>query len=219
MTAEDHALVSAAVAEAERSTDAEIVTIVAARSDHYADVPLLWAGGVTLLALSLIAAFPALHDRLLGLWGNGGWATEPSPLLPIFMLATVLFVAVWLALQWMPLRLRLTPRDIKARRTRSRAMDLFRATTQGRTQGDTGVLIYLSLGEHRAEIIADTAVAAKVAPDVWGGIMAGLIDNVRQGRVASGLAAAVREAGQVLAVHTPRRDDNPNELRDRLIEI
>ncbi len=36
----------------------------------------------------------------------------------------------------------------------------------------TGVLIYLSLDEHRAEIVADKAIAYKVPAEVWGEAMA-----------------------------------------------
>ncbi len=48
------------------------------------------------------------------------------------------------------------------------------------------MLIYLSLDEHRAEIVADKAIADRVSPDVWGDAMAALIDEAKQGRIADG---------------------------------
>jgi uncharacterized protein len=68
---------------------------------------------------------------------------------------------------WRPLRLALTPTPIKAARVHARALTCFRIGAEGRTTGRTGILIYLSLAEHRAEIIADEAIASKVAPEVW----------------------------------------------------
>ena len=83
----------------------------------------------------------------------------------------------------------------------------------------TGVLLYLSLAEHRAEIIADVGIHERVSPDVWGHAMAALIAGVKDGRAGEGMAAAVEEIGVVLAEHFPRSGSNPNELPDRLIEL
>src|SRR3546814_7682057 len=59
------------------------------------------------------------------------------------------WIGVWLILLWRPLRMALTPRSIKAERVRARAIDLFKVGTEGKTTGRTGVLLYLSLKEHR----------------------------------------------------------------------
>lgn len=217
----DHDRVTAAVAEAEKATDGEIVTIVTRQSDAYHDAGLHWAIGVVFLALSAAAAFPQ-HFRRLCTWLLQSWEhdVEDWKLLTVLLGLLILkFLVVRYALVWMPLRLALTPRATKARRVRRRAITLFRAVAQGRTRGHTGVLIYLSLGEHRAEIVADAAINEKVTPDVWGDAMAALIDAVRDGRAADGMAEAVRQVGVVLARHFPRQDSNPNELPDRLIEL
>src|SRR3546814_3013575 len=75
------------------------------------------------------------------------------------------WIGIWLILLWRPLRLALTPRAIKAQRVRARAIDLFKVGTEAKTVGRTGVLLYVSLRAHRADIVADEAIAAKVAPD------------------------------------------------------
>lgn len=217
----DHDLVTHAVAQAEQETDGEIVTIVARRSDAYHDAGLHWAIGAVFVALSIAAAFPA-HFRALCSWLLLSWEHEVEDwkLLTVLLgLLIVTFLAVRYILAWMPLRLALTPRTTKARRGRRRAMTLFRAVALGRTKAQTGVLIYLSLDEHRAEIIADAAINQKVTPDVWGDAMAAMIDAVRDGRTGDGMAEAVRQVGAVLARHFPRSADNPNELPDRLIEL
>src|SRR3546814_13990280 len=112
----------------------------------------------------------------------------------------------------------LTPRSIRATRGRARAIDLFKVVTEGKTTGRTGVLLYLSLKEHRADILADEAIAGKVTADVWGDAMAALIERVRAGQPGEGMAEAVRQMGIVLAEHFPRGSENPNELPDRLID-
>jgi len=217
----DHDRVTVAVAEAEKATDGEIVTIVARRSDSYHDAGLHWAIGVVFLALSAAAAFPQ-NFRAFCSWLLQSWEHEIEDwkLLTVLLGLLILkFLIVRYALAWMPLRMALTPKATKARRVRRRAITLFRAVAQGRTRGKTGVLIYLSLDEHRAELVADAAINEKVAPEIWGDAMAALIDGVREGRAADGMAQAVRQVGVVLARHFPATGDNPNELPDRLIEL
>jgi putative membrane protein len=108
---------------------------------------------------------------------------------------------------------------VKSQRVRNRAVRYFKVGAERRTTGRTGILIYLSLAEHRAEIVADEAIHAQVPNEVWGDAMVDMITHVREGRIADGMAAAVRDVGAVLAAHFPRAEDDRNELPDRLIEL
>lgn len=217
----DHDIVTVAVAAAEARTSGEIVTVVAAKSNEYDDVALVWASVVAFVAMSVIALFPeffrSLYDRLTGGWGHELTANQWLGIVIAF--GVLKWIGVWLVLLWKPLRMALTPRTIKAQRVRARAIDLFKVGTEAKTLGRTGVLLYLSLKEHRADIVADEAIAAKVAPEVWGDAMDALIERVRAGEPGAGMAAAVTQMGGVLAQHFPRGSENPNELPDRLIEI
>jgi putative membrane protein len=220
-TAEDHALVTAAVTEAERSSDGEIVTIVAEKSDSYHDVGLHYAVLAMLLVPAALAAAP---QRWID-GGSGlflGWneaLTRGTLMALLFMILAILFLVVRYALAWMPLRMALTPGSTKTRRARRRAIELFKVGAERRTHGRTGVLLYLSLWEHRAEIVADEAIAGKVVPEVWGEAMTDLIAEVKAGRPGAGMAKAVERIGAVLAEHFPKSHADTNELPDRLIEL
>jgi putative membrane protein len=217
----DHRLVTAAVAEAEHGTSGEIVTIVADLSDHYEDMAFAWAGAVALIALTCYAIFP---DFYLGIVERvtGGWVHEYSvgEYLGMALVAMILkWIGTWAILQYIPLRLALTPKAIKVARVRARAVSLFKVGTEAKTLGRTGVLLYLSMKEHRAEIVADEAIAGKVAPEAWGDAMVALLEEVKAGRAGAGMAEAVRQIGILLSEHFPRGSENPNELPDRLIEL
>lgn len=221
VSAADHQLVTDAVAAAETQTSGEIVTIITDLSDDYHDVALIWASAIALLALAVVAAMPRFYLDLID-WMTGGWRQEASMTEYLWLLAAFVilkWVGSYLILRWLPLRLLLTPGSVKQRRVRSRAIDLFRVGTDAKTVGRTGVLLYLSMREHRADIVADQAIAEKVAPDIWGAAMAALIDQVRDGKPGAGMAEAVRQMGIVLAEHFPKGSGNPNELPDRLIEL
>ena len=218
---EDHELVTRAVCKAERESDGEVVTIVASRSDAYHDVGLHYAVLAALLVPALIALLPqGAVDRLLSLLF--GWNAAPNRLqlgLFLFSAMTLVFLVVRYALAYPPLRMTLTPGRTKTRRVHRRAVEMFRVGCELKTRGRTGVLIYLSLLERRAEILADRAIAEQVEPEVWGEAMAVLIDEVKAGRPAAGMAEAVERVGAVLARLLPPKSDNPNELPDRLVEL
>ena len=113
----------------------------------------------------------------------------------------------------------MTPSATKHRRVRRRAIAIFQAAAAGRTSGRTGVLIYLSLGERRAEIIADEAILKATDDHSWGEAMTVLLSDVREGRIGDGICAAIERVGLVLSEHFPRKDDDCNEIPDTLIEL
>lgn len=219
MTEADHRLVTDAVAKAEALTDGEIVTIVARRSDAYHDVGLHWAILGAFLTLAVASARPAAFQHLYSLLLSD-WRHE-LPLDLFLLLLTCQSVATFLILRYLfaipALRMALTPGATRSRRVRRRAVALFRTAAEARTVGRTGVLIYLSLDEHRAEIIADSAIAAE--PAEWGEAMHALLSEARHDRIGQGMAHAIERVGGVLARHLPKSDGNPNELPDRLIEL
>lgn len=221
MTEADRQRVSQAVAAAELLSAGEIVTIVTPRSDAYRDVALVWSALVAFVALAALDMFAGFYlpmvEHVLGLW-----AFEWTPRAVLGLALTVValkFAATYLLMRYTPLGLWLTPRRVRNARVRERALTCFRVGAESRTTGHTGVLIYLSLAEHRAEIIADAAIASKVSPETWGLAMKAMLDPLRHGRMAEGMAAAVGEVGKVLAEHFPRSADDVNELPDRLIEV
>ncbi|AIT81539.1 TPM domain-containing protein [Novosphingobium pentaromativorans] len=221
LSEQDHVQISAAVTQAELQSAGEIVTILADRSDGYTDIALAWAALAALLALSALAIAPdfyiGLYDRLIADWGHQ-WS--PRALFTLAAgIATLKFAAVLLIQFWQPLKFWLIPPPVKTARVHERAIRAFRIGAERRTLGRTGVLIYLSMREHRAEIVADEAIATKVDPEVWGEAMSAMLAHVREGRIAEGMCAAVEKVGAIVAPHFPRADGDINEIPDRLIEV
>jgi putative membrane protein len=221
LTADQHKIVSDAVCEAELATSGEIVTVLADRSDGYSDVALWWAIAASFTAMGMVALFPAFFiDRLD--WLRGGWDHAWS-IGELFGLLTALglvkFLAVLAVQLWQPLKFFLIPGPVKTARVHEQAVRHFKVGAEARTRGKTGVMIYLSMREHRAEIVADESIAAKVSPEVWGEAMADMLSEIRRGRIAEGMAVGVRDVGFVLAQRFPRGGNDENELPDRLIEV
>ena len=217
----DHAKVSAAVSAAEAKSSGEIVVVATPISDPYHDVALHWA----LVPLFAVLAWAAWRPTALVWWYDlmfGGWQPDPtlSQLLTLLMvIAALKFTVALLILKWMPLRLLLTPAATKHRRVRRRAVAIFQAAAARRTTGRTGILVYLSLAERRAEIVADEAILKVTDEHAWGEAMTTLLTHVRQGQVGDGIVGAVERVGVVLSEHFPRSAADVNEIPDELIEL
>jgi putative membrane protein len=218
---EDREKVAGAIAAAEAKSAGEIVAVATPISDPYHDVALHWA----LVPLFAVLAWAAWRPSDLVWWYDrlfGGWSPDPtqSELLTLLMVfAALKFTVALLILKWMPLRLALTPGATKHRRVRRRAIAIFQAAAAGRTSGRTGILIYLSMAERRAEIVADEAILKVADEHTWGEAMTALLTEVRQGRPGDGICAAIERIGAVLAEHFPRSPTDVNEIPDKLIEL
>jgi putative membrane protein len=217
----DRQKVAAAIAAAESKSNGEIIAVATPISDAYHDVALHWA----LIPLFAVLAWAAWRPTALVWWFNfliGGWRPDPtlSQLLTLLMVfAALKFTVALLILKWMPLRLALTPSATKHRRVRRRAITVFKAAAERRTAGRTGILIYLSMAERRAEIVADEAILKVTDDHVWGEAMSALLADVREGRPGDGIVAAIERVGVVLAEHFPRSSADTNEIPDTLIEL
>ena len=207
--------------EAEGKTSGEILTVLADRSDGYSDIALLWAVAIAFTAMSVFAVLPRpfldLWDRMIGGWGHE-WSVGELASMTIALGLTA-FTLAWLAQLWEPLKFALIPAPVKTARCHDQAVRHFKVGAESRTHGRTGVLIYLSMAEHRAEIVADQPIAEQVDAEVWGEAMGDMLAEIKDGRIAQGMATGVRDVGFVLARHFPRGENDTNELPDRLIEV
>lgn len=196
---QERARIRDAIAAAEAKTAGEIFVVVARASDEYHLVPLLWA---TLAAL--FVPLPLVFLTLL-------------PAMQIYLAQLAVFALLAVLLSLPPLHLALVPHRVKRARAHARAVEQFLAQGLHTTEARTGVLIFVSLAERYAEIIADTGIAAKVEQSVWDETIAKLIDETGAGRLADGLVQAIERAGAMLAEHFPPRPGDVNELPNDLI--
>src|SRR5262249_23923427 len=137
----------------------------------------------------------------------------------IYAATIATFALLALVLGLWPVRLKATPRAVRRKHARRCAREQFLTQELHTTRGRTGVLIFVALAERYCEIIADTAIAAKVAPEAWLGIIDRLRTDIRTGRGVDALVAAIGAAGVILAEHFPPSASNPDELPDHLIVL
>ncbi len=197
---EDHDAVAAAIRTAEQHTCGQIVCVLAHASSAYAHVPILWS-----MLLALFTPWPLIYFTQ--------WSVQR-----IFLAQLIVFLVAALAFSWPPLRILLVPRAIQRARAHRAALEQFVLRGISRTRNRCGLLIFVSLAEHYARIIADEGAAQKVHAAEWQAAIDALTMHMHDGRVAAGFIAAIERCGAVLAEHAPP-DGSPHELPDRLYVI
>ncbi|TKT82942.1 TPM domain-containing protein [Aquamicrobium sp. LC103] len=207
LTDEQRLALSEAIREAEERTSGEIYCVVARTSDSYF-YPAAFVLALGMLIISQLVAFVLDRD----------WADMS---IAVFAAAQILAFAAALGVIWVfpALRIFFVPRRLRYLRAHDNALKQFLAHNIHLTSRRTGILIFVSLAEHYAEVLADDGISARVDQEEWNAIVAVLVKNAREDRLFDGLSQGIRRAGLLLSEHFPDGDDNPNELPDRVVEI
>lgn len=88
---------------------------------------------------------------------------------------------------------------------------------QGKTEHRTAILIFVSLLEHRAVVLADKAIAQKLPPETWTQVVQLLTEEMKKKDLATGMIRAIEKCSQILTEHFPAQKENPNELSNSLV--
>jgi putative membrane protein len=197
--------IEAAIAEAEAGTSGEIVPVLVRNSSTIGHVGTL-AFAFTLITL-LTLGIPGRLGELFGgpheIWSIACW---------IIAGGVGLLLARFDAVQRI-----LTSREDQIRQVDMRAEVEFYELGLSETEARTGVLLFVSLMEHRAVVLADSGIADKLDNEIWNQVVDDLVGGVKSGDFAAGMCAGIERSGALLAPHFPCDLDDNNELRDHLI--
>lgn len=189
--------VTACVGEIEKSTNAEFVLIVRARSGSYRSADYLFGFILSFIALLFLLFSPLTFSEY--------WV--PIDVALLFVLGAIL------SSRGRTIRRLLTTKKHRALAVRTHAAAMFYEAGIANTEAEMGVLLYLSLLERRLELIADRGVLKAVPALEWNQLVAEL-HRVGQNPEPTPLIEALRKLGILLATHLPASGENPNELPD-----
>lgn len=206
---DDRERIARAVEAAEAQVSAEIVPYVVVQSDVYPAAR--WRGGVlgTLLVVSLAALI-----RGLSLSPVAGYVTDGA------VLASALGVGVLSAVvagTFPPLTRALTATDEQNRAVYRRALEAFVDEEVFATDDRTGILLFVSLVEHRIEVLADRGIDAVVDETAWADVADRVRRGIEQDRLTKGLLDGIERCGALLDEHgMETRPGDEDELSDNL---
>ena len=102
---------------------------------------------------------------------------------------------------------------------RERALGWFGRLGVWDTEHNNGVLIYLLLGEHAIEIVADRALTHRVDQAQWQAMVDRLVIRLRKGDFEDGLTEALEEISALMVAHFPLAPgaSRANELSNSVV--
>lgn len=189
-----------AVSVAECKTAGEIVPLIATSSARYTEIELL--GLVAGLFVGIIIEW---------FWSDP-WGSEYLNLWPVIGAFVGFFIG----------RMESVKRLVASKNRIGEAVHIFALASFSEhglhyTREHTGILILVSLLEHRVEVLADRGINAKVEKGTWDEIVHILTAGLKSGQTCDAFCKAIERCGEILATHFPRAADDKDELPNRLV--
>ncbi len=110
----------------------------------------------------------------------------------------------------------LTPRLVRAQNAMFRAELEFHRSKIRATTAHTGVLLFVSIMERQAVVLADEKIVKLLSPDIWNGVLKTLVEGLKEKDFAVGFSKAIEQAGRILQEHFPVNENDQNELPNDL---
>ena len=196
------------VKEVEQYTSGEIVPMVVSCSYHY---PMSDVIGGFALALP----FSLVLTNFIG-----GWLWIGTQNMWLFLgIITILFILFhWIVkhVLWLK-RLFISKREIDEEVEEAALIAFFEEGLYG-TCDKTGVLIFISLFEHRVWVLADKGINEKVSKMQWDKIVNIILEGIKKNSQSDAICHAIKEVGEILKDHFPIRTDDRDELKNLIIE-
>lgn len=204
----DREQIRKAVKQAERRTSGEIVPMVVSSSYHYPVSDIL---GAAVISFPLSVVLTYVICGMLWMGDQNMW---------LFIgLFSVSFIVFHFLIKRIPQlkRLFISRREIDEEVEEAALTAFFREGLY-RTRDETGILLFVSVLEHKVWVLADRGIDAKVGHDAWVEIVAHVIDGIRKKRQANAICEAVAMMGDLLSRHFPVKEDDTNELKDLIVK-
>lgn len=210
---EDLGAIEQEVKQSEKEISGEIVPVFVERSHHYPET--IWRAAVFGMVLTGLI--------LLGIDALMGWKELFFISSHIIYLVSICgggLVFAVLAVTSPQLKRLLVSPDTMQEQVTEKAYRAFLDFELFSTRQRTGILIFVSLFEHRVQIIGDKGINAKVSQQEWDHIVAEILPLLKKHNNTEALIKAVRLAKELLLKHgfTAGPEDQ-NELPDHLREI
>ncbi len=199
-TGADEEAITAAVRAAEARTSGQIVCVLARKSCDASGPAALYAA-----ALALLTPWPLLE-------------LTQMPAHQIFAVQALVFCVALLLFGWTPLGLVLITRSQQRREAFRLAAEQFFVRGLTQTRSRAGVLIFVSLAERYARILADEGLDGKITEAEWREVLDLMTAHLGEGRVTEAFVAAVARSGDLLARAAPP-DGGGDEIPGILFEI
>lgn len=200
ITEEDKKLISEAIKKAEGHTSGEILPVILKQSDFYPAAHFRLALVMGVLA-SIILYYNYDFDDPIALI----WVQFPGMILGYAMAFIPFFKRLF------------TTNSEMNEEVHQRAIEVYFENKVSMTRDRTGIMIFVSLLEHKVEVLADCGINEKVEKEYWNELVANLGSQIGTGKKIEGMISAIESCGNSLTKSFPIKSDDTNEISDHLI--
>lgn len=187
----------------ESRTNGEMAVMVVDSSDQYLESEIL-GGFLFGSLLSLVISVSFFHDSLF-------------VYIPLSFL--LFFPFRWIGAAVPRLKLVFIGPRRREETVRQKAIQVFYEKGLYKTRFNTGVLIFLSLLEHKVWILADKGIYEKMTQEVLNRFAQDVSRGIKEGRACESLCQAIEEIGHLLIEHFPITPGDTNELPNEVLFI
>ena len=214
----DKALIADAIRNAEQKTSAEIVPVVASASGRYDRAEDIFGFFISLMFVSIgWLTCPYMHA--VAEWGQGTLLSSAG-LIPVLITMVAGFAVGSALASYFPLlRLPFTPQKEMDEEVRRAAEAAFMSSKIRKTAGGTGILLYISLYEHRVMVLTDDGITEKLPKQNWENICEVIVSGMKNNKPVEALEEAISRCGVILSGSLPRKEDDVDELGNELVLI
>ncbi|MCK4980726.1 MAG: TPM domain-containing protein [Candidatus Delongbacteria bacterium] len=207
-------IIGAAVKKAESKTSGEIATAIIKESYDYAIFELMFAVVIGFVYFVVMMFFAGNVEQFLQ---GKYWDYSVNYLILFYGFSTFIVIALFYFIGNLSCIDRLiVPKKIRNKKVTERATRYFMESGVYNTKDRTGILIFISIMEHRVELITDSGISERIPKEKWQNIVDNIIKGIKQKTIAVHLTESINECGDLLAQHFPIQSDDNNELKDNI---
>jgi putative membrane protein len=187
--------------KAEEGTRGEIVPMIVARSSAIGNLPLM-------SSLVCFSVFLLILIEWQPWWISLWMGLPVIGLLILSLVLGTLLSHIQAVQRW------LIPAHDQEAQVWQRAHSEWSQSKIQQTQGRTGILIFVSVMERKAVIMADEGIAKFYKQETWDEVVRLLGGYLKQGQWTLGFEKAIQRCGEILKTNLPAGSSNPNEISD-----
>lgn len=196
------------VKKAETLTSGEIVPLIVSSSYHY---PMASVLGGAFFGFFLALILTPVIGRQLWLGPSNMWV-----FIGLFVLSFLVCYILVKRIPWLK-RVFISKTEMESE-VNEAAVTAFYREGLNRTRDETGILVFISLFEHKVVVLADKGINDRVHEGQWDEIVAVIIDGIKKKRQADAICEAIDKAAQMLKEHFPVRPDDTDELENLIVK-
>lgn len=208
LTPAEQETITRCVQEAEKQTSGEIVPMIVSESHRY---PLAPVSGATFISLPTALLATHLLGKYFWIGPDNMWL-----FLICFILLYIVFYPLVKNISWLKRRFLLPKRADEE--VRAGAEQAFFREKLYRTKAQNGILLYISVFEHRVWILGDSGINEKIPQEQWQEIVDSVIDGIKKNRQGEAICEAVTRIGSILQEYYPSTKEDKDQLHNLIID-